>query len=183
MKSALKKLITWVGRMLATPWRWVKRRRYADPEAASTPRVELPNDKLLPLVRKAIAEGHTAIISVKGYSMRPFLEHLRDRVKLASWTSLHVGDAVLAEIEPGHFVLHRIIEIHDHRRLTLMGDGNIRCTEHCTVDDVCGVVTEYLRPGGHVLLASDASLCRKIRLWRSLLPIRRYLLFFYRLTI
>ena len=179
----VKTLITKAARLLATPWRWMKRRRYADPEGAAIPRVELPNDKLLPLVRQAIADGHTAIISVKGFSMRPFLEHLRDRVKLAPWTALHVGDAVLAEIAPGHFVLHRIIKIHDHRNLTLMGDGNIRCTESCTISDVCGVVVEYLRPGGHVIYASDPSLCRKIRLWRHLLPIRRYPLYVYRLTI
>ena len=114
--------------------------------------------------------------------MRPFLEHLRDRVKLAPWQELHVGDAILAEIAPGHFVLHRIINI-DGNNITLMGDGNIRGIEHCTMDHVCGVVTEYLRPAGHVLLASDPSLRRRIRLWRRLLPIRRYLLFLYKATI
>jgi hypothetical protein len=49
--------------------------------------------------------------------------------------------------------------------------------------DVCGVVTEYLRPNGHVLLASDPTLKRKIKLWRRLLPIRRLLLFIYKATI
>lgn len=146
------------------------------------PRIELPNEQLLPVVRQYVAKGETAIISVKGYSMRPFLEHLRDRVKLAPWTTLAVGDAVLAEISPGHFVLHRIIAI-DGQQLTLMGDGNIRGTESCTMADVCGIVTEYLRPNGHVLLASDPSLQRQIKLWRRLLPIRRLLLFIYKTTI
>ena len=133
-------------------------------------------------MREYIQRGETVIIFVKGYSMRPFLEHLRDRVKLAPWQELHVGDAILAEIAPGHFVLHRIINI-DGNNITLMGDGNIRGTEHCTMDNVCGVVTDYLRPAGHVLLASDPSLHRRIRLWRRLLPIRRYLLFLYKATI
>jgi hypothetical protein len=75
---------------------------------------------------------------------------------------LQVGDAVLAEISAGHFVLHRIIDI-DGDAITLMGDGNVRGTEHCTTEDVCGVVTEYLRPNGHVLLASDRKLQRSIR--------------------
>ena len=108
-------------------------------------RMEMPNDKSLPLVRQYVAGGEKVIISVKGYSMRPFLEHLRDRVQLSPWRELKVGDAVLAEIAPGHFVLHRIIAI-DGEALTLMGDGNVRGTEHCTTADVCGVVTEYLRP-------------------------------------
>ena len=178
----LKELIKKIARWLATPWRRAKQRKYADASAEAITRIELPNDKLLPLVRQFVAKGETAIISVKGYSMRPFLEHLRDRVKLAPWTTLEVGDAVLAEIAPGQFVLHRIIE-KDGEQLTLMGDGNIQGTEHCTVNDVCGVVTEYLRPGGHVLLASDPALIRKIKCWRRLLPIRRLLLFIYKSTI
>lgn len=178
MKELIKNIVRW----LATPWRRAKQRRYADPSTAQIPRIELPNDKYLPLVREYVEKGEKVVISVKGYSMRPFLEHLRDRVQLSPWTTLEVGDAVLAEIAPGHFVLHRIIQI-DGQQLTLMGDGNIRGTESCTMDDVCGVVTEYLRPNGHVLLASDPKLKRNIKLWRRLLPIRRLLLLFYKSTI
>ena len=128
------------------------------------------------------AKGEKVIISVKGYSMRPFLEHLRDRVQLAPWTALAVGDAVLAEIAPGHFVLHRIIKI-EGEQLTLMGDGNIRGTEQCTVSDVCGLVLQYIRPNGNILQADDPRLKRQIKLWRRLLPIRRLLLFIYKSTI
>lgn len=177
----MKKLIVKIARWLATPFRRAKQRQYAD-ASAGVPRLELPNDKLLPLVRQYVSKGETAIISVKGYSMRPFLEHQRDRVKLSPWQNLQVGDAVLAEVAPGHFVLHRIIKV-DGQQLTLMGDGNLRGTEHCTTADVCGVVVEYLRPNGHVLLASDPKLQRRIRCWRRLLPIRRWLLFIYRTTI
>lgn len=178
----LKSLIIKCSRLLATPLRRRQQRRYADNETTGMPRLELPNDKLLPLVREAVARGERAIISVKGYSMRPFLEHLRDRVLLAPWTDLAVGDAVLAEIAPGHFVLHRIIR-RQGDELTLMGDGNIRGTEACRVTDVCGVVEKYIRPGGHELLASDPALRRRIRLWRRLLPVRRLLLFVYKLTV
>ncbi len=182
LKNAVKRAVTASARCLATPWRKAKQHKYADPQYGQMPRLELPNDKLLPLVRQFVAKGETVIISVKGYSMRPFLENLRDRVKLAPWTSLAVGDAVLAEIEKGHFVLHRIIKIEGDN-LTLMGDGNIRGTEHCTVNDVCGVVTEYIRPNGHVLQAGDQRLQRRIRLWRRLLPVRRLLLFVYKQTV
>lgn len=178
MKEIIKKIVRW----LATPWRRAKLHRYADPSAEKMPRMELPNDQLLPLVREYVAKGEKVVISVKGYSMRPFLEHLRDRVQLSPWTTLAVGDAVLAEIAPGHFVLHRIIAI-DGEQLTLMGDGNIRGTETCTVADVCGVVTEYIRPNGHVLQADDPTLIRNIKLWRRLLPIRRLLLLFYKSTL
>ena len=128
-----------------------------------------------------MAEGHTATISVKGYSMRPFLEHERDRVMLDAPKDLKVGDAVLAEISKDHYVLHRIIDI-DGDRVTLMGDGNISGTESCRVSDVAGVVTQYLRPR-RMMFASDPKLQRRIRLWRKLLPVRRYLLFIYKAII
>lgn len=145
--------------------------------------MEVPNDKFLPLVREYVAGGESVVIAVKGYSMRPFLEHLRDRVKLSPWTTLEVGDAVLAEISPGHFVLHRIIKKDEEGHLTLMGDGNIRGTEHCSEADVCGVVAEYLRPNGHTLRADDPRLIKRIRWWRRLLPLRRLLLFVYKTTV
>lgn len=144
-------------------------------------RRELPNHVLLGLARDMIREGHTATISVKGYSMRPFLEHQRDRVILAPPTELNIGDAVLAEVEPGHYVLHRIISINGDQ-VTLMGDGNVQGTESCQRQDVAGIVTHYLRPR-RTLLASDPKLQRRIRIWRRLLPIRRYLLFVYKAII
>ncbi len=179
VKAFIKRTARWLG----TPWRRANERRYADAEAATLRRVELPNDKLLPIVRRVVAGGERAVISVKGYSMRPFLEHLRDKVELAPWQELHVGDAILAEISEGQFVLHRITDITPDGSITLMGDGNLRGTEHCTTADVCGIVTKYIRPGGHVVEASDPCLCRRIRLWRHLLPVRRVLLFIYKQTV
>lgn len=88
-------------------------------------RMEVPNAVLLGQVKEAIREGHTATINVKGYSMRPFLEHCRDKVRLAPFTDLKVGDAVLAEFSPDKYVLHRIIEI-DGDVVVMMGDGNLR---------------------------------------------------------
>ena len=93
-------------------------------------RMEVPNAVLLGQVKEAIREGHTATINVKGYSMRPFLEHCRDKVRLAPFTDLKVGDAVLAEFSPDKYVLHRIIEI-DGDVVVMMGDGNLRHKEIC----------------------------------------------------
>ena len=178
----MKALVKYVCRFLATPWRLCKQHKYRDGHGDIVQRTEIANEILLPMVREAIGEGNTCSIYVKGYSMRPFLEHLRDQVDLAPVGDLHVGDAVLAEITPLHFVLHRIIAI-DGEHITLMGDGNIRGTEHCRRCDVCGIVTQYIRPGGHIIRASDPRLRRRIRLWRRLLPLRRYLLFIYKLSV
>lgn len=175
----LKKVVRKIMRVLMTPLRMNYRQRNG--VTSREAKKEIPNRVLLGLARDMIREGHTATISVKGYSMRPFLEHERDRVVLDAPKDLKVGDAVLAEIAKDHYVLHRIIDI-DGDRVTLMGDGNISGTETCRVSDVAGVVTQYLRPR-RMMFASDPKLQRRIRLWRKLLPVRRYLLFIYKAII
>lgn len=175
----MKRLAQILLRLLLTPLRW--RYRQKNGVQGTEPRKEIPNKVLLGLARDMIREGHTATISVKGYSMRPFLEHCRDRVILDAPVDLKEGDAVLAEIAPGHYVLHRIVRL-DGEEVTLMGDGNVAGTEHCRRTDVAGRVTHYLRPN-RTLLASDAKLQRRIRMWRRLLPVRRYLLFIYKALI
>lgn len=172
----MKRFIYRIIRTLLFPLRRLYRRRNG--VQTDTERHEVPNDVLLGLVSEKLAEGHTAIIWVKGYSMRPFIEYGRDRVKLAFPKELKVGDAVLAQIHPGHYVLHRIINIAGDE-IELQGDGNLRGTEHCTRSDVCGIVTEYIRPQ-RTLLASNPQLCRRIRLWRKLRPVRRWLLAIYK---
>lgn len=171
MKEALKKILRTLMRPLHH--RYTKRNGVT----SQAQRREMPNAILLGLARDVIRDGHTAIINVKGYSMRPFLEHCRDKVKLAPPHELKVGDAILAEISPDHYVLHRIIRLEGDN-ITLMGDGNIRGQEHCTRKDVAGIVIEYIRPN-RVIPASDPKLIRHIRLWRRLLPIRRWLLVLY----
>lgn len=179
LKESIKRVIYW----LATPFRRQNARRYADPEAASLQRKELPNEAYLPVISRFVAGGESVVFTVKGYSMRPFLEHLRDKVELSPWTELQVGDAVLAELWTGHYVLHRIIA-RDGDKLTLKGDGNLQGVEHCTTADVRGIVTKYIRPGGHVLLTDDPALKRKIKRWCALPTwLRRVLLFIYKQTV
>lgn len=179
MIQSAKRIAKAVLRVVLTPLRMHSRKRNGTTSAE--PRMELPNSILLSAVRDAIREGHTATILVKGWSMRPFLEHLRDKVLLDSPADIRVGDAVLAEITPGHFVLHRIIAICGDE-VTLMGDGNLRGTESCKRTDVCGVVRTYIRPGRSIS-ADDPALVRRIRLWRRLLPVRRLLLLLYKSTV
>lgn len=144
-------------------------------------RMEVPNAVLLGQVKEAIREGHTVTINVKGYSMRPFLEHCRDKVRLAPFTDLKVGDAVLAEISPDVYVLHRIMNI-DGDTVRLMGDGNLSGMEVCRKADVVGMVTHYIRRG-KTIPASDPRLQRRVRMWHKLLPVRRYLLYIYRINL
>lgn len=172
-------MIKRLTRALLTPWR--RRYQKRNGVVSNQLRHELPNDAWLGEVSQMLREGKPYAIYVKGYSMRPFIEHTRDRVFLEKRDTYNVGDAVLAQIAPGHYVLHRIIEKQGDN-LTLQGDGNVRGEEHCQEKDVCGVVTQYIRPH-RTIPADDPKLVRRIRLWRRLRPIRRYLLFIYKAVV
>ncbi|MBR1449403.1 MAG: S24/S26 family peptidase [Prevotella sp.] len=137
---------------------------------------QLANDQFLPFVVEQLRQGHTATLPLRGRSMRPFLEDGRDKALLQVADHPQVGDAVLAEISPGHFVLHRIISI-EGSQVTLRGDGNLG-DEHCTLSDIRAKALGFYRKGRQTLDSTDG---RKWRIyswwWTRLYPIRRYLLF------
>ena len=139
--------------------------------------VQMANDIFLPQVVALLQEKHTVTLPLRGRSMRPFLEDGRDKALLAAITEQpSVGDAVLAEISKGHFVLHRIIAI-DGDRVTLRGDGNLS-DEHCRIEDIRAKAIGFYRKGRNKLDSTDS---RKWRIyswwWTRLFPLRRYLLF------
>ena len=113
----------------------------------------IPNDILLGEVATVLREGHEAVITPTGNSMLPFIRNGKDRVVLRRMDGVDVGDMVL------------------------MGDGNLRGTEHCTTADVIGTVTEIIRPDGRRRAPG------KGRVWRALRPVRRYILAVYRRTL
>ena len=136
----------------------------------------MANEVFLPQVVALLQEGHTATLPLRGRSMRPFLEDGRDKALLQLINEPKVGDAVLAEISKGHFVLHRIIRI-DNGEVTLRGDGNLS-DEHCRVEDIRAKAIGFYRKGRTKLDSTDG---RKWRIyswwWTRLYPLRRYLLF------
>lgn len=137
------------------------------------------NAQLIPHFVEMLNEGHTVTFKLRGFSMRPFLEDGRDNVILSKPTVVHQGDAVLAEIRPGTYVLHRIVNI-DGDKVTLRGDGNLGI-EQCTLADIRGIAIAFYRKGRS---KPDYTSGRKWRIysaiWTRLLPLRRYLLFIYR---
>lgn len=137
------------------------------------------NSMLMPEIIRMLENGHTVILRLKGFSMRPFLEDGRDKALLKRPSNLKKGDPVLAEISKGHFVLHRIISI-DNGNVTLQGDGNIN-TEVCRLNDIKGVAIGFYRKGSS-RLDSISGLKWRIysSIWTSLYPFRRYLLAVYR---
>lgn len=138
-----------------------------------------PNDVFIPFVLEELKRvpDKTAVINLRGNSMRPFLKNERDKAVLALPKGPCLkGDAVLAEVSPKHFVLHRIVDI-DGDKITLRGDGNLG-DEHCLASDIRAKAVGFLRKGR---TTPDLTTGRKWRLyswfWTRLYPIRRYLLF------
>ena len=141
--------------------------------------LQIENHKFLPEVIKLLDEGHTVTLQLRGFSMRPFLEDNRDKALLAKAKDIQVGDAVLAETPPKHYVLHRIIKIQGET-VTLRGDGNLG-TEVCHVNDVHGYVIGFYRKGRTKLDKTNGIKWRTYsHIWMALYPIRRYLLAAYR---
>lgn len=141
--------------------------------------LQIANDVLLPEVIALLEEGHTVTLPLRGFSMRPFLEDGRDKALLQKPQTICVSDPVLAEIAPGHYVLHRIIRI-DGEQVTLRGDGNLG-NEYCKLSDIRATAIGFYRKGR---TEADMTCDRKWRVysfvWLHLYPVRRYLLAAYR---
>ena len=143
--------------------------------------IKIPNEIIIPQFKQLLDEGHTVRFRVRGFSMRPFLEDRRDIVTLTPLSKdPEVGDAILAEVAPQTYVLHRIIRIEGDK-ITLQGDGNINYTESCLRKDVVGIVTEFYRKGRKTPdLASGKKWRYYSKIWLLLTPLRRYLLYAHR---
>ena len=137
--------------------------------------MQLPNEIFIPEIARLVAEGKQVVFTPTGVSMRPYIEGGVDSVTLVLPDDLQVGDIVLAEVAPQHYVLHRIYALQGDA-VTLMGDGNLQGTEHCTRSNVLAKVSAIRSPKGR-----NKPLTRA-RLWRHILRTRRLWLKIYRHT-
>ena len=131
----------------------------------------IANEILLEEAAALMTEGRDVTFTPLGSSMDPFISGGKDSVTMRRMADVEVGDIVLVRL-PDRYVLHRVFRVEGDA-LTLMGDGNVNITETCTKNDILGTVTGIIR-GGREHAPGKAVL------WRRLLPIRRYLLAFYR---
>ncbi len=136
----------------------------------------MANAELLPHVIALLEEGHTVTLPLRGNSMRPFLHDGRDKAILTACHEAKVGEVVLAEITPGHYVLHRVKRV-EGSNVTLLGDGNLN-PEHCQQADIRAKAVAFYRKKR---TKPDSTSGKKWRYyswwWTRLTPIRRYLLF------
>ena len=127
------------------------------------------------------ANEESVTLPVNGHSMLPFVVGWRDCGILQKLTQPKVGDVVVAWVEGRRYVLHSIIRIEGDR-VTLMGDGNLKETEHCRLEDVKALATHVVDVKGrtHDLYSKWRRCTAKV--WWYIRPMRRYLLAIYRRT-
>lgn len=136
--------------------------------------LKIPADLLLNEVAERLNDGCSVTLRAKGSSMYPFIREGRDAVTLKRKDVLRAGDVVLARLGDGTYVLHRIVALNGDEAV-LRGDGNLRQSESCRIEDVLGAAVGISRGGRHV----DTSSFREraaARLWMLLFPLRRFLL-------
>lgn len=117
----------------------------------------------------------------RGWSMRPFIEHERDDLVFGRVErSPQVGDVLLCELAPQHYVCHRVVSVTGEE-LTLQGDGNVSGTEHCRIADVRAVLIRVRRKGRVYDLRTSRIWRAYSTVWMHITWMRRYLLFLYRI--
>jgi len=128
---------------------------------------------------RLVGEGVSVTLPVNGSSMLPFIIGGRESVILQKPTLPRPGQVVLAWVDGNRYVLHRVINI-DAESITLMGDGNLAGTEHCTPADIKALATHVVdaEEKRHYLYSAWRNVAAKA--WFRLRPVRRYLLALYR---
>lgn len=145
--------------------------------------LEVPNNVFLEEVRCQLKAGHTATFRVRGWSMRPFLEHARDKVLLVPTDRrpVKVGDVALVLDTMGRYVLHRVVALSPDGSCTLWGDGNVMGREQATAENVIGVAQGFYIGRKERYVDVDSRQWRWYSwLWMHTTPLRRWVLLGYR---
>lgn len=141
----------------------------------------MAHDYIIEETIRLVNEGVCVTLPVDGRSMLPFIIGGRESVILQKPLLPKVGDVVLAWVEGGRYVIHRIIRI-EGENVTLMGDGNLVGTERCTLSDIKAKATHVVDGDEKRHYLYSTWRCKAAKAWWHLRPIRRYLLAIYRIV-
>ncbi len=131
-------------------------------------------------IRSLVAEGKTVTLTVKGWSMNPFLSNMRDSITLGPWEDRQIRKGCVALVldTKGNYLIHRIIR-RKGNIVTLMGDGNVAQTEQATLENVIAIMYEVERKGRKYTPKSFVWRTYSW-IWDKLTPVRRYPLWLWR---
>ncbi|MBR4351437.1 MAG: S24/S26 family peptidase [Bacteroidales bacterium] len=143
---------------------------------------QVSDDQIIGDAVRLVQEGMAVTMLVKGRSMLPFILGGQESAVLTQPGEIKTGDVVLARIDDRRYVLHRVMDVSADR-VVLMGDGNIRGQEVCRPEDVLARADEIVGADGKHRRLDTPRQKRRARIWRRLLPVRRWLLAIYKRTI
>jgi hypothetical protein len=143
---------------------------------------QVSDDQIIGDAVRLVQEGMAVTMLVKGRSMLPFILGGQESAVLTQPGEIKTGDVVLARIDGRRYVLHRVMDVSADR-VVLMGDGNIRGQEVCRPEDVLARADEIVGADGKHRRLDTPRQKRRARIWRRLLPVRRWLLAIYKRTI
>ena len=89
--------------------------------------VQIENHTLMQEITRMFNElgKESVTFTVRGYSMRPFLEDCRDKVILTPPRKPHTGDVVLARIDEKRYAMHRVIKVEKDKYTNQTGEGTL----------------------------------------------------------
>ena len=136
--------------------------------------ITINKEQIFTEISKLIAEGKTVTLLTKGYSMNPFIMHLRDTIIIGPWKDEEIrkGTVVLAKDIKGQYIVHRVIS-REKDIVTLMGDGNIGLKETAHVEDIIGRLYQIKRKG-RTYQTEGLTWRLYSWLWMALTPLRRW---------
>ena len=143
-------------------------------------RILKDQETMMPEIKARISEGHTVTITAKGYSMNPFIVHMKDKMTFGPWEDhmIKKGAVVLVKDVRGVYLAHRIIA-RKGDKIKLMGDGNIGITEIADIENIIGLLTCVTKKRRSY--KTDGLIWRLYSwFWQLITPIRRYPLALWR---
>ena len=131
-------------------------------------RLELSNELFFAEVEQLISQAENVTITIKGNSMRPWLQNSKHKVivKPLADSILQCGDIALFRYKGKH-ILHRVVKI-ENDKITFSGDGNIGIKEQASKDDVIALVESIVTPSGRVIECNSNEWKTKSKLWLAL---------------
>ena len=131
-------------------------------------RLELSNELFFAEVEQLISQGESVTITIKGNSMRPWLQNSKHKVIVSPLADsiLQCGDIALFRYKGKH-ILHRVVKI-ENDKITFSGDGNIGIKEQASKDDVIALVESIITPSGRVIECNSNEWKTKSKLWLAL---------------
>lgn len=105
-----------------------------------------PLAEMIPVIRAAIEKGKPVEMTVTGNSMLPLLKDRVSSVRLTKPEVLEKGDIVLYCRRDGHYVLHRIVGVHNDV-YDIVGDNQRAVDRNVHRENILARVSAYSRDG------------------------------------